>query len=102
MKVSSILLVALIAANTCQRDRHSMTADDPLADSTVAALDFDKDIKPVLQSHCMPCHFTGGKMYEKMPFDKAQTLLDHQEGIVKRIKDPDEAEKLKAFLEQQK
>jgi hypothetical protein len=48
----------------------------------------------------MPCHFTGGKMYEKLPFDKAQTIRDHQEGILRRIKGDDDVKKLKEFLAQ--
>ena len=63
-------------------------------------LNFDLEIKPIFVSHCQPCHFPGGKMYEKMPFDKAETIRDHQAGILRRIKDPLEVEKLKAFLEQ--
>ena len=62
-------------------------------------LSFDADVKPILQSRCSPCHFPGGKMYDKMPFDKALTLQEHSEGILRRIKG-DEGDKLKAFLEQ--
>ena len=62
-------------------------------------LSFDVDIKPILQTRCSPCHFPGGKMYDKMPFDKALTIQEHPEGILRRIKG-EEGEKIKAFLEQ--
>ena len=70
------------------------------ADTFHVEVDFHKDVQPILEAHCTPCHFPGGKMYVKMPFDKPQTIRDHTEGIFKRIKDPAEVMKLKAFLGQ--
>src|SRR5437867_8389619 len=35
---------------------------------------FASDIRPILQSRCQPCHFQGGQMYEKLPFDKPETI----------------------------
>src|SRR5262252_3296605 len=40
---------------------------------------FASDIRPILQSSCQPCHFQGGKMYEKLPFDKPQTIWQNYE-----------------------
>ena len=67
-------------------------------------IDFKKQIQPILVSHCMPCHFTGGKMYERLPFDKGATLLkpEIQTGLFKRIKDENEAELIKRFIEENK
>ncbi len=62
---------------------------------------FDKDILPILKARCSPCHFTGGKMYEKIPFDKSKTITDHPEGILKRFKDP-ELSTIKSYLDQAK
>ena len=62
-------------------------------------LSFDVDVKPILQTRCSPCHFPGGKMYDTMPFDKTLTIRKHSAGILRRIKG-EEAEKIKAFLEQ--
>ena len=39
-------------------------------------------------------------MYERLPFDKAETIKAHPEGILKRIKDVDELKKINAFLDQ--
>ena len=47
---------------------------------------FTSQIKPILVKNCSPCHFTGGKMYERMPFDKDTTIINHQAGILKRVK----------------
>jgi hypothetical protein len=35
---------------------------------------FASDVRPILESSCQPCHFQGGKMYEKLPFDKPETI----------------------------
>ncbi len=96
-----------IWAQTCTQTgdhRETSATEQPSAskrDTTVTAvLNFDSEIKPIFLAHCQPCHFAGGKMYERMPFDQAQTIRDHSEGIFRRIKDPKEVEKLKAFLKE--
>jgi hypothetical protein len=64
-------------------------------------IDFTKQIQPILIKNCSPCHFTGGKMYERMPFDKDTTIINHETGILKRIKG-DENALLKTFIKQNK
>ena len=66
----------------------------------IAAIDFDTDIKTILKGRCMPCHFPGGSMYARLPFDNPQTIRDHPEGIFKRIKDPEDVKKIRLFLDQ--
>jgi len=39
-------------------------------------------------------------MYARMPFDTTSTIRDHKEGILRRIKDPAENEKVKNFIDQ--
>jgi hypothetical protein len=59
---------------------------------------FTLHVQPILEKNCSPCHFPGGKMYDKLPFDDSTTLLNHQEGILKRIKKEDENAVLKKFI----
>lgn len=66
------------------------------------AIDFDKQVKPIFVKNCSPCHFTGGKMYERLPFDKDTTILNHHEAILKRIKNDEENKLLKSFVLQDK
>jgi len=77
--------------------------DDPLVVMAEPpdAIDFTQHIQPILVMRCSPCHFTGGKMYTKMPFDKAQTILNPvvKNGILKRIKDEKEHVTVKRFIE---
>jgi len=62
-------------------------------------IDFTKQIQPILIKNCSPCHFTGGKMYERMPFDKDTTIINHEKGILRRIKG-DENVLIKTFIQQ--
>ena len=61
---------------------------------------FTSQIQPILVKNCSPCHFTGGKMYERMPFDKDTTIINHQAGILKRIKG-EENTLIRSFIQQQ-
>ena len=63
-------------------------------------VDFQAQIRPILEKRCQPCHFTGGKMYAKMPFDRPQTIHTLGEKMFTRIKDPKEQAILRAFLAQ--
>lgn len=62
-------------------------------------IDFTRQIQPIMVKNCSPCHFTGGKMYERMPFDQDTTIINHQAGILRRIKG-DENLLLKTFIQQ--
>ena len=62
-------------------------------------IDFTSQVQPILVKNCSPCHFTGGKMYERMPFDKDTTIINHEKGILKRIKG-EENIVLRTFIQQ--
>ena len=64
-------------------------------------IDFTRQIQPILVKNCSPCHFTGGKMFERMPFDKDTTIINHEAGILRRIKG-EENLLIKTFIEQNK
>jgi hypothetical protein len=65
-------------------------------------VDFEKQIQPVLEAKCQPCHFPGGKMYAKRPFDKPATIVDLGEKLFTRIKDEDQRKLIRAFLAEQR
>jgi hypothetical protein len=97
-------LLILLAGHSCRNENSQPKIDRvasvPVIQDSTQIIDFDKDIVPILKSRCSPCHFTGGKMYEKIPFDKSKTILDHKAGVTKRLKGQ-EVEKLKAYLDQE-
>jgi len=63
-------------------------------------VDFNTEIKPILQARCQPCHFPGGKVYNKMPFDKPETITRLGTKLFTRIKDEKEQRLIREFLEQ--
>ena len=63
-------------------------------------VDFDTQLKPMLQSKCMPCHFSGGQMYERLPFDKPGTIRKLGTRLFTRIKEEDKRRLIEDFLAQ--
>jgi len=61
-------------------------------------VNFDRDIAPIFVSRCQPCHFPGGKMYDRLPFDQAATIRTLGPALFSRIKDKDERARIQAFL----
>jgi hypothetical protein len=59
---------------------------------------YKNHIQPILEKRCSPCHFTGGKMYEKLPFDNPVTITLHETGVLKRIKDEKEKSLVSDFI----
>lgn len=62
--------------------------------------DFETEIKPIFQARCQPCHFPGGKVYDKLPFDKPETITRLGTKIFTRIKDEKEQRLIREFLGQ--
>src|SRR4026209_575561 len=60
------------------------------ATSTKGRIDFDTQIKPILASKCMPCHFQGGQMYDRLPFDRPETIRKLGKRLFTRITDEKE------------
>ncbi|HEU0251742.1 MAG TPA: hypothetical protein VFR12_01840 [Pyrinomonadaceae bacterium] len=63
-------------------------------------VDFDTQVKPIFQSKCMPCHFSGGQMYDRLPFDKPATIRQLGVKVFTRIKNEDDRRLIEAFLTQ--
>ena len=104
MKILLIILSCSFLVQTCI---NLNTDNKPLAEKNTTQkieekIDFEKQVKPLFVKNCSPCHFTRGKMYEKLPFDKDSTILNHHEAILKRIKNEEENATLKSFVIQNK
>ena len=61
-------------------------------------VDFATQIRPILEEKCTPCHFPGGRMYERLPFDKEATIRILGSAMYSRLKDPLDVELLRSFL----
>jgi len=61
-------------------------------------VDFATQIKPMLESRCQPCHFSGGVMYQRLPFDRPETIKTLGTKMFTRIKDEKERQLLRDFF----
>ncbi len=65
-------------------------------------VDFSAQIRPILEQRCQPCHFAGGKMYERLPFDRPETIVKLGTKLFTRIRDEQQRELFRQFLAVQK
>jgi len=74
----------------------------PAANASPATkpVDFAKDVRPILEARCQPCHFTGGRMYDRLPFDRPETIRQLGQKLFTRIKDEDSQKTIRTFLAQ--
>ena len=107
MRVSWILVLLLLAAPTysCGRNIASLTPTVKAKETEAVFLtnnkiDFDTQIQPILKSKCQPCHFSGGKVYDKLPFDRPQTIKTLGTKLFTRIQDENERKIIREFLAQ--
>jgi hypothetical protein len=75
--------------------------EKPAPASANARVDFSTQIKPMLQAKCQPCHFSGGTVYAKMPFDRPETIKTMGTKLFTRIKDENERRLIRDFLAQE-
>ena len=120
MRVRMLLLVLTfgLGSNTCGHgtlDVSSKSSNGPTSVSTsepetpavltvvskVARVDFNTQVRPILEARCQPCHFAGGKVYEHLPFDRPATITTLGTKLFTRIKDENERRLIREFLSQQ-
>ena len=101
-----LTLVLTLGVGMCGRaNRHALSVSTPMFATSAPPAgatkpDFEKEIKPIFQSRCIPCHFQGGKVYDKMPFDKPETITKLGTKLFTRIKDEKEQRLIREFLAQ--
>lgn len=75
-------MIALAVVLAISPGRHAL----PAPSAPPAAPTFEANVKPMLVKNCSPCHFTGGKMYERIPFDDPKAVAPHVPGVKKRLR----------------
>ena len=102
MRVLLIVLLFAFVCAGCQMAKSQVHVSETAQPTLVATTrpDFDNEIKPILQARCQPCHFQGGKVYDKMPFDKPETITRLGTRLFTRIKDEKERTLIRQFLDQ--
>ena len=89
--VTSAIAVAVLGVACASREapRAMATTEAPPPPSLVATDAFETEVRPILARRCTPCHVPGGRMYGRMPFDDAETVRGHREGILRRLQGDD-------------
>jgi len=111
MALPTILLIFLLALQGCAGKQAPRPAEmTPPAPATQALafvppvpegpVDFQSQVLPILVKRCSPCHFPGGKMYSRLPFDRQATIQQLGTRLFTRIERPEEQALILGLLTQ--
>jgi hypothetical protein len=98
LSVLSFGLIALAVFFALHSDTRRATARETTSVASTGKHDFEREIKPIFQARCQPCHFQGGKVYDRMPFDKPATITRLGTKLFTRIRDEKEQKLIREFL----
>jgi hypothetical protein len=107
MRIGGVFLVIVIAVISYSWGRSIGASATPkdVQPATVftsnAKVDFATQVEPILKSKCRGCHFRGGKMYEKLPFDRPETIKHLGTKLFTRISDENDRKVIREFLSQE-
>jgi len=112
-RVIGQLLAIALASSSCVKSKASAPAvtlsankasEAPVLVTAVTAdssrIDFATQIQPLLSARCQPCHFPGGKMYARLPFDRPETIRLLGDKLFTRIRDTQGQALVRGFLAQ--
>ncbi|HLE31110.1 MAG TPA: hypothetical protein VJB38_00735 [Bacteroidota bacterium] len=77
--ITIALSLLFVSPETTDRQQKEKTKKDDV-------VTFEDTIAPILKKNCTPCHFEGGKMFEKHPFNKYETVRDLGKKLGTRLK----------------
>ena len=109
MAISILLLVVLGYHSDGRSFRMTLVTPTVSAQSSPAPgsgesgtkVDFASDVEPILKAKCQGCHFSGGKMYHELPFDRPGTIKKLGSKLFTRIKDENDRKVIREFLAQE-
>ncbi len=75
-------------------------APSPVALNATPAGDdsFRSRVRPILERRCTPCHFSGGQMYDRLPFDSPEVVRSKWEMLLRRLKVAEEHRAVEEWL----
>lgn len=89
--------VAAARANPVSSAEPTVSGASMETPAAAEAPDFAGEVMPILMRSCSPCHAPGGRMYERLPFDKAEVVRENRAGIARRLKNPDDKQVLERY-----
>ncbi len=103
MLLMAMVLLLVELGGVTRHTRTTGAVSSAVASASSASkvkVDFDTQVKPILQSKCMPCHFNGGQMYDRLPFDKPAKIRKLGARLFTRIKEENDRRLIEDFLMQ--
>ena len=108
MRISAVLLVLTTAVISYSWGRTIGVSAIPASVQPIShvsiissRVDFATQVEPILKSRCQGCHFPGGKMYDKLPFDRPETIKHLGTKLFTRISDENDRKVIREFLSQE-
>ena len=101
--VLGVVAMSLLLVESGSIAKPARPADHVTPVSSTAAkarVDFETQLKPIFKSKCMPCHFSGGKVYDRLPFDQPETIRKLGTRLFTRIKEENDRRLIEDFLDQ--
>ena len=101
--VLGVVAMSLLLVESGSIAKPARPADNVRTVSSTAAkarVDFETQLKPIFKSKCMPCHFSGGKMYDRLPFDQPETIRKLGTRLFTRVKEENDRRLIEDFLAQ--
>ena len=100
--VLGVVAMSLLLVESGSIAKPARPADNvrPVSSITKARVDFETQLKPIFKSKCMPCHFSGGQVYDRLPFDKPETIRKLGTRLFTRIKEENDRRLIEDFLAQ--
>ena len=100
MRVVPLLILLLVSRGPEQDEAPKKVVAAKLAPAKLVGvqIDYRKDVQPIFEKNCNPCHFPGGKMHARLPFDDGATIAKLGKKVFSRIKDEPSREVIRKYL----
>ena len=82
-------MALLLTIPASDRSANPNGVEKPAPSSQQRAATFTDGIAPVLKGKCSPCHFEGGKVFDRYPFDQYDTVRKLGKRLNTRLKGED-------------
>jgi hypothetical protein len=89
--LTTIPLIAALMLTISGSDRSTSPtgAENPAASVQQNSVTFTDRIAPLLREKCSPCHYEGGKVFDRYPFDQYDTVRKLGKRLNTRLKGQD-------------
>ena len=100
MRALPLLILLLVSRGPEQDEAPKKVVAAKLvpAQPVPATIDYRKEVQPIFEKNCNPCHFPGGKMHARLPFDDGATIAKLGKKVFSRIKDEPSRERIRKYL----